>query len=53
MEKYKPHKFEQIKEDYQKDLLKSSYLNKFKTLIRIQEEALFFNKIRYNYSYSL
>ena len=41
---------EKAKEKYQKDLLNSSYITKFKALIRLQEKALFFDKVRYKFS---
>ena len=52
MERYTPHKFEESKDIYQLKLLNSSYFDKFKALIRLQEKALFFGKIRYKFSES-
>lgn len=52
MERYKPHNFEQSKIEYINKILYSSYIDKFKSLIRLQEKALFFNKIRYKFSES-
>ncbi len=40
------------KEDYQKELLESSFMNKFKALIRLQEKALFFDKVKYKFNES-
>lgn len=40
------------KEDYQKELLESSFINKFKALIRLQEKALFFDKVKYKFNES-
>jgi len=50
MKKYIPYKIEESKNIYQKKLLNSSYIIKFNALIRLQEKALFFNKIRYKFS---
>jgi len=41
---------EDSKLSYQEQLLNSSYIDKFKALIRLQEKALFFDKIRYKFS---
>jgi len=50
MKRYIPHKIEESKNNYKKKLLNSSYIFKFRALIRLQEKALFFGKIRYKFS---
>jgi len=45
-------KIEESKEKYQKELLESSFLNKLKVLIRLQDKALFFGRIKYKFDES-
>ena len=45
-------KIEESKQEYKVKLLNSSYMNKFKALIRLQEKALFFDRVRYKFSES-
>ena len=43
---------EESKQKYQDNLLNSSFSDKFKALIRLQEKGMFFDKIRYKFSES-
>jgi hypothetical protein len=45
-------KVENSKQEYQKELLNSSFLNKFNALIRLQDKALFFGKVKYKFNES-
>jgi hypothetical protein len=48
MKRYK--KYSESKEIYRDKLLHSSYFDKFNALIRLQEKALFFNRVKYKFS---
>jgi hypothetical protein len=54
LKRYKKYfeKIEDSKDNYQKELLESSFLNKFKALIRLQEKSLFFGKSKYKFNES-